>query len=43
MAGRVGLIALLCWQAVSTVRAHADFLAFFNELELCHKVRREAA
>jgi 4-amino-4-deoxy-L-arabinose transferase-like glycosyltransferase len=32
IAARVGLIALLCWQGVSTVRASADFLAFFNEL-----------
>ena len=29
---RVALLALLCWQAVSTVRANGDFLAFFNEL-----------
>lgn len=29
---RVALLALLCWQAVSTVRASSDFLAYFNEL-----------
>jgi hypothetical protein len=29
---RVGLIALLCWQCISTARASSDFLAFFNEL-----------
>jgi hypothetical protein len=29
---RVALIALLCWQGVSTVRASSDFLAYFNEL-----------
>jgi hypothetical protein len=29
---RVALLALLCWQVVSTVRASDDFLAFFNEL-----------
>jgi hypothetical protein len=29
---RVALVALLCWQAVSTVRATSDFLAYFNEL-----------
>ncbi len=31
-AARVGLIALLCWQGVSTMRANGDFLAYFNEL-----------
>ncbi|HME34833.1 MAG TPA: hypothetical protein VKF84_06315 [Candidatus Sulfotelmatobacter sp.] len=29
---RVAMIALLCWQGVSTVRASSDFLAYFNEL-----------
>jgi len=29
---RVAMIALLCWQSVSTVRASTDFLAYFNEL-----------
>ncbi len=32
LAARVGLIVLLFWQGVSTVRAGGDFLAFFNEL-----------
>ena len=31
-AARVLLLALLCWQAVSTARASGDFLAYFNEL-----------
>lgn len=29
---RAALIALLCWQGVSTLRASSDFLAYFNEL-----------
>jgi hypothetical protein len=29
---RIGLILLLSWQAVSTIRAQSDFLAYFNEL-----------
>ena len=29
---RIGLIVLLSWQAVSTMRAQSDFLAYFNEL-----------
>jgi Dolichyl-phosphate-mannose-protein mannosyltransferase len=29
---RIGLILLLSWQAVSTMRAQSDFLAYFNEL-----------
>jgi 4-amino-4-deoxy-L-arabinose transferase-like glycosyltransferase len=32
IAPRVALIALLCWQAVSTARASSDFLAYFNKL-----------
>jgi len=32
MAAQVALLALLAWQAVSTVRAEGDFLAYFNEL-----------
>lgn len=30
--GRMAMIALLCWQGVSTLRASRDFLAYFNEL-----------
>jgi hypothetical protein len=29
---RIGLIVLLSWQAVSTMRTQSDFLAYFNEL-----------
>jgi len=32
LAGRIGLIVLLFWQGVSTMRAQGDFLAYFNEL-----------
>ena len=32
VAARVAMLALLCWQGVSTVRASSDFLAYFNEL-----------
>jgi len=29
--GRAGLVALLLWQCVSTVRASSDYIAYFNE------------
>ena len=29
---RVALLVLLCWQAVSTVRASSEYIAYFNEL-----------
>lgn len=32
IAARAGLIVLLSWQVVSTMRAQGDFLAYFNEL-----------
>ncbi len=30
--GRLVLAGLLVWQAISTVRAHSDYIAYFNEL-----------
>lgn len=29
--GRAGLVALLLWQCISTVRANGDYIAYFNE------------
>jgi hypothetical protein len=38
-AGRVAVVALLGWQLVGSVRAHPDYLAWFNELAGSHPDR----